>query len=541
MERLLHQSNLDIVRTPSSENPHLGELLAPSDTIQHPNLHLVNTRVWLREQQEKYGKHLRLTELPDVALNELTGNHDAVWFMGIYPPSKRSEQVARTYCHEYADQFPGMEPETDVVASPFAIPEYTPSPDIALNWDDWDQNIYQRLQKQGKKVFLDFVGNHVAYEHRWTTEHPQRLLSAPVEQVAQVDGLQFSPVTFTNGHGPERFAHGKDPWCWPPWIDTLQLNYANPDLQKAQIRTMMELSKHADGLRCDMAHLTLPNKFIENWSWLLSKEQCEWLSKNPFWPRAIDMLQQKMKYEGREPFILLAEAYADEDIRDLIQSGFTGAYEKEGLYRRLIEGRKKGFVNDWVRGHVAYLTERVDYAPVIFTENHDEPRAVKAFGGVEQSLAAAAISGFIPNGIFMTHQGQEEGRKIKLPMQVNITPGDEEPNYGVKAFYDRLLRLRNSRLFQQGRGSIPDHSHLDPSIIAQQIESEYGAGAVVCTNYSNDFAQGAVPVSSNCEVAVYNLMKDQWLPRDKIAQPYEGMQYVQPRPWETEILYYWQK
>jgi hypothetical protein len=160
-----------------------------------------------------------------------------------------------------------------------------------------------------------------------------------------------------------------------------------------------------------------------------------------------------------------------------------------------------------------------------------------AFRGVEPSLAAAAITGLVPHGIFMTHQGQMDGYKIKLPMQVNVTPSFEKSNPEIHAFYDRLLTLRRSKLWQQGKATVPSHECLDYSLIAQQVELE-GVGAVACTNFSGNIAQGGVEIHSDRKVTVYDLTTGEFLPDEVIARPQDGHEFVQLSPWQTQIVFY---
>jgi lactate dehydrogenase-like 2-hydroxyacid dehydrogenase len=53
-------------------------------------------------------------------------------------------------------------------------------------------------------------------------------------------------------------AYGRDP-NFPGWPDTLQLNYANPELQMARIDELTAIAGKCDGVRCDMAMLEQPD------------------------------------------------------------------------------------------------------------------------------------------------------------------------------------------------------------------------------------------------------------------------------------------
>jgi hypothetical protein len=93
--------------------------------------------------------------------------------------------------------------------------------------------------------------------------------------------------------GPRILAYGRDP-NFPGWSDTLQLNYANPKLQKARIDESIAIAGKCDGVRCDMAMLLLPEIFQRTWG----------MMPKPFWPKAIPSVHAKYP-----AFTFMAEVY----------------------------------------------------------------------------------------------------------------------------------------------------------------------------------------------------------------------------------------
>jgi hypothetical protein len=71
-------------------------------------------------------------------------------------------------------------------------------------------------------------------------------------------------------------AYGRDP-DFAGWPDTLQLNYANPELQEARVLELGTIAETCDGVRCDMAMLILPDVFEKTWG----------VRPAPFWSDAI--------------------------------------------------------------------------------------------------------------------------------------------------------------------------------------------------------------------------------------------------------------
>ena len=74
---------------------------------------------------------------------------------------------------------------------------------------------------------------------------------------------------------------------------------------------------------------------------------------------------------------------------------------------------------------------------VRFIENHDEPRAAATFPDAKARAAAVAIL-TLP-GARLLHEGQFEGRKVRLPVFLARRP--EEPvDQDLAAFYGHLLQ-----------------------------------------------------------------------------------------------------
>ncbi len=111
-------------------------------------------------------------------------------------------------------------------------------------------------------------------------------------------------------------------------------------------------------------------------------------------------------------FLFLAEAYWDMEW-ELQQNGFDFCYDKR-LYDRLEHDNAES-VRLHLCADLAYQEKLLR-----FLENHDEPRAAAAFDP-EKERAAAVVTSTLP-GARMFHEGQFEGRKVRLPVFLGRRP-----------------------------------------------------------------------------------------------------------------------
>jgi glycosidase len=137
--------------------------------------------------------------------------------------------------------------------------------------------------------------------------------------------------------------------------------------------------------------------------------------------------------------ILIAEAYWDLEW-ELQQQGFDFCYDKR-LYDRLARDSAES-----VRLHLL-ADLRYQERLIRFIENHDEPRAYGIFGP-ERSRAAAVTVATLP-GAKLFHEGQLEGRRVKLPVQLGRRPA-ETADPELQGFYSRLLEIAKHSVFRDG-------------------------------------------------------------------------------------------
>jgi hypothetical protein len=373
-------------------------------------LYQIHTRIWLRNLAHSLGRPATLDDIPEAELSRLAGQgFDWLYLLGVWQTGPLGLQLALANppLRQQIQQVLPDASDSDICSSCFAITGYT----VPLEWggDAALQRLHQRLHRHRLRLMLDFIPNHTAIDHPWAQEHPEYYVPG---SPAALGHAPRNYIKLQTRSGACLLAHGRDPY-FPAWSDTLQLDYSRPELQAAMSDELLKAAALCDGLRCDMAMLVLPEIFERTWG----------LAARPFWPEAIARVKH-----SRPDFTLLAEVYWDLEAV-LLKQGFDYAYDKR-LYDRLREQRA-GPVRD-------HLSDETCYQACLarFLENHDEPRAAASFpSGPHQ--AAALVTFFAP-GLRFFQQGQLEGSRLRLLVQLCRTPV-ETPDAWVQSFYRRLL------------------------------------------------------------------------------------------------------
>jgi hypothetical protein len=232
------------------------------------------------------------------------------------------------------------------------------------------------------------------------------------------------------------FACGRDPY-FPAWPDVLQLNAFQPDLRQAIIETVSSIVAQCDGVRCDMAMLLLNQIFERTWGSRAGQRP-----PSEYWDDVIPAVKR-----AHPDVRFIAEAYWDLEW-ELQQHGFDFCYDKR-LYDRLEHENAES-----VRLH---LCAGLDYQRKLlrFLENHDEPRAAATFFRAKEQAAAVTIS-TLP-GARLFHEGQFEGRKVRLPVFLGRRPAEAVDN-ALHTFYEKLLAAINAPIFRDGEWKLCERS-----------------------------------------------------------------------------------
>ncbi len=409
-----------------STAPSKNRLLATT----HPLVYEVNARLLLNELSAREGKSITLGTIPDDVVQRWADEgFDAVWLMGIWATGAVGVKIAREHDglrREYKKVLPDFT-DADVIGSPYAIRAYRPAKETG--GFKGLSALHERMKRQGLGLILDFVCNHTARDHEWLKEHPEFYVQGGKgDERGRPEAFFKTPTV----HGDRVIAFGRDP-VFPGWTDTAQLNYNSAAVRRAIIRELRAIAAYCDGLRCDMAMLVLHDVFHRTWGDLAPREGPA--ATEEFWKEAIRTVKEDLPQ-----FKFIAEAYWNLEW-ELQQLGFDFTYDKV-LYDRLLrEGATS--VREHLRAELSYQKRSIR-----FIENHDEPPAAASLPSDAWQHAAATIASTIP-GMVLFHDGQLEGRSVKVPVQLGRRPG-EPVNPRTRLFYTRLLSCLTSEVFSRG-------------------------------------------------------------------------------------------
>jgi len=375
----------------------------------NPWIYAVNAQVLLRRLSSRSGQ-ITLAGVPDDYWGRLGDRFNLVWLLGVWErsPAAREEALTdpglrRAYSAALADRS-----AADVGASPYAVRRYRLEP--TLGRTNELALVHERLRRNGLGLLLDFVSNHVARDHPWTTRQPEYFVRPTATARAR------HPEWFFEARPGLFLAHGRDPY-FAPWTDTAQFDFNSPELRRALIGELLTIARVSDGVRCDMAMLALSDIHADIWRETGERKRLA----SEFWTEAIATVRRQ-----NPGFLFIAEAYWGLGPK-LIELGFDYVYDKE-LYDALRAGAPA------VQRHLA--SDALGAGALRFIENHDEDRAANVFA-LPQALAATAIIATLP-GALLINDGQPEGRRKRVPVQLLREP-EEPADLETAAAYGELF------------------------------------------------------------------------------------------------------
>lgn len=485
------------------------------------NIFEINLRVAVKRFQK--GNDLIKTEdIPDEYwLSIKDKGLNAIWLMGIWEPTPQSIEkhcFSSYLVQSYVRALKNWRRE-DVIGSPYSINAYRLNKNLFH-----EENLFylkKKLNKLGLKLLVDFVPNHFSSDSEYLITKPELFINV------NEDVYNSDPHTFFKHTNNKFFAHGRDPF-FPAWTDTAQLNYFNIETREFMIEELKKISEMSDGVRCDMAMLVLNNTFNNTWGGIASKSYEE-IVKEDFWFNAIKRVKKI-----NNDFIFIAEVYWDLEYA-LQQQGFDFTYDKR-LYDRLLNAPVAS-----IRDHLT-ADKDFQFKSIRFIENHDEERAAHAFGN-ERSAAAAVVISTI-QGAKLFHDGQFEGKKIKLPVQLGREE-KENVNQFLICFYEKIFKLLKLDVINEGEWELlPPQSSWSNNNSYQNfliwIWRYKNENLLVAVNYSNQTSQCRVKFNIECnadEVILNDLIGEEEYKRSVKEIKEEGL-YIELSAWASHAFFF---
>lgn len=480
----------------------------------------LNAFTWLSALRREHGPKLTLASVPDAEWRTVRDRgFEAVWLMGVWKRSPKARLHALKFAElnaDYARVLPGWTPD-DVGGSAYAIHEYRLDPFLGGPSDL--ERVRERLNAAGLKLILDFVPNHVAFDHPWTIQHPDRFIRPTPTARREHPERFFKPA------GGAYLAHGRDPYFYP-WTDTAQIDAFSAEARWAMRDTLERIALVADGVRCDMAMLALNDVFKKTWgSCAPAAPPAE------FWDDVLLPVKQK-----HPRFIAIAEVYWNLGQK-LLSLGFDAVYDKS-LYDRFVEGdasKVREYLHDPVEDQERQFR---------FVENHDEARLFRAFGR-ERGLAAQASTLTLP-GWKLVHQDQEAGLPDRVPVQLKrfASPGPGTGDADARSALERVLRFGSGPVIEGGRWHLlqPHEAWSGAAAHRNVLAWIWVRGAefrLVAVNYGPGVAEARLrlpeAVLRGPEIVLRDDATDLSYPRLSAALRSEGL-YIRLEPWRYHLF-----
>ena len=309
--------------------------------------------------------------------------------------------------------------------SPYAITDYYDvDPDLAVDVEKRMKEfeaLVKRTHKEGLKMIIDFVPNHVARQYK-SVAKPEGVIDfgedddtgkqfSPMNNFYYCPGADFAP-DIDLYHGCEEpyqefpaKATGNDCFSNRPgrndWYETVKLNYGvdycdaggvsthfypTPDTWlKMRDVLLFWAAKGVDAFRCDMAEM-VPSEF---WTWATKEVRKKF---------------RNVKFIG--------EVYNPARYREYITAGFDYLYDKVGMYdciRDVVCGYRpaNNITHQWQN------TDDIADHMLYFLENHDEQRLASDFFATNgmRGVPALIVSTLMRKNPFMLYAGQEYGER----------------------------------------------------------------------------------------------------------------------------------
>jgi glycosidase len=417
-----------VVETPDYRGLDADTVAFSSDTDWMPRVVLMakSVHVWLEQLAATHGRPVvTLADVPDEALDRLANlGVTGLWLIGLWQRSRASAEIKR------------RRGDHDAVASAYAVDEYQIADD--LGGEPAFEQLRGRAWARGIRLAADMVPNHMGVDSRWVVEHPERFVAVqePPFPAYTFGGPDLSgddrvEITLEDHYwdssdaavvfrrrdrasGEQRFIyHGNDGTSFP-WNDTAQLDYLNPNVREAVIRTILDVARRSPIIRFDAA-MVLTRKHVRRlWypepgsggaipsraEHAMSTAEFNRRMPAEFWREVVDRVATEAPGT-----LLLAEAFW------LLEGYFVRTLGMHRVYNSAFMHMLRDEDN---AGYRKVMRDTLEFDPgvlgrfVNFLTNPDEKPAADQLGTGDKAFSATTLLATLP-GLPMLGHGQIEG------------------------------------------------------------------------------------------------------------------------------------
>ncbi len=270
-------------------------------------------------------------------------------------------------------------------------------------------------------VLLDWVANHTAWDHAWTTSHKDWYLQDATGNILSPPGMG--------------------------WNDVAQLNFNNVAMRLAMIKAMKYwvYTANVDGFRCDYADGPPVD----------------------FWKQAIDTLRNITTHN----LLMLAEGNRNTNFSAGFDYNFGFSYY--GQLKSIFSNNSSVLLIDNLNNS-EYTNATNGQQIIRYTSNHDvnssDGTPLDLFGGRNGSMAAFVMTAYM-KAVPMIYNGQEVGTPFRLTFPFTTTKINWALNPNITAEYKKILAFRTGSASIR-HGLLTSYSNADVCVFTKEVAGE---------------------------------------------------------------------